>query len=450
MTWQEELRKLDEDFSAGNITADQYRVRRDQVLSSAVAPGDQAQQPQGQSNADATQIVSPVQPPAPPEATQVVSPQQFGAPAEPERTQAVRPDWQQQGPPTPMYHPQGGAGSGGFPAQGPGSGGFPAQGPASGGFAAQGPGSGGFAAQQHGGYPQDQGYAQDPGYAQDHGYPQGPGSGGFAAQDAPQQGWGDPQGAPAAPPWGGADYPPPAQSSTDEWGVQQGPESFDEEEKSGKAGKMAGIAVAVIVLAGLAFGGWWLWGRGESEPTGGGDPKQSTTAQPSESAAPSSTAPAQHPTLPIAQLEGTPGETADIKQFADVAGLNYLTPDETSSYQTAGATEANFKSVWMAGGSKAIVLLTKCSGGDAAGKAAPELGKIQTSNGAKKAANQPKGVVVTEYTDKKSGLGQIRAHYASGDVLVRIEVANAKGLEGARKTFKDVLNAQLELLPAGA
>src|SRR3954468_24584265 len=37
VSWQDELRKLDEELAAGQISADDYRVRRDQVLSSAVA-----------------------------------------------------------------------------------------------------------------------------------------------------------------------------------------------------------------------------------------------------------------------------------------------------------------------------------------------------------------------------------------------------------------------------
>lgn len=55
MSWQEELRTLDEDFSAGKITADQYRERRDQVLSSAATPQDQHE---GKSYDETTQFVA--------------------------------------------------------------------------------------------------------------------------------------------------------------------------------------------------------------------------------------------------------------------------------------------------------------------------------------------------------------------------------------------------------
>lgn len=60
MTWQEELRKLDEDLAAGKLAADEYRTRRDQVLSSAVTPEDPSQQGQSQgSTAEATQTMRP-------------------------------------------------------------------------------------------------------------------------------------------------------------------------------------------------------------------------------------------------------------------------------------------------------------------------------------------------------------------------------------------------------
>ncbi|TVT34247.1 flagellar basal body protein FliL, partial [Amycolatopsis rhizosphaerae] len=58
MTWQEELRKLDEDLASGTLSADAYRARRDQILSAAVTSGDPGSQPnQGGEQANATQII---------------------------------------------------------------------------------------------------------------------------------------------------------------------------------------------------------------------------------------------------------------------------------------------------------------------------------------------------------------------------------------------------------
>ncbi|MDX8144067.1 hypothetical protein SK854_18255 [Lentzea sp. BCCO 10_0061] len=112
MNWQDELRKLDDELASGRISADDYRVRRDQVLSSSNTSGQQAsgQQPRWQAQppsagpstgSQATQYITPVgggEPPKPnPDATQVVTPR----PADADRTQVVPGG----GMPTPNYGP---------------------------------------------------------------------------------------------------------------------------------------------------------------------------------------------------------------------------------------------------------------------------------------------------------------------------------------------------------
>ncbi|MCT2581857.1 flagellar basal body protein FliL [Actinophytocola gossypii] len=46
MSWQEGLRELDEALASGRISADEYRVRRDKLLTSAVTPGDETERTQ--------------------------------------------------------------------------------------------------------------------------------------------------------------------------------------------------------------------------------------------------------------------------------------------------------------------------------------------------------------------------------------------------------------------
>lgn len=121
VNWQDELRKLDDELASGRISADDYRVRRDQVLFSSntsgqQAPGQQRWQVQPPSAApagpttgsQATQFITPVgggEPPTPapnPDATQVVTPR----PPDADRTQAVpsagmgQPNY---GPPSPAH-----------------------------------------------------------------------------------------------------------------------------------------------------------------------------------------------------------------------------------------------------------------------------------------------------------------------------------------------------------
>ncbi|MEV6827699.1 DUF1707 domain-containing protein [Amycolatopsis sp. NPDC051102] len=235
MTWQEELRRLDEELAAGNLTADEYRARRDRVLSMAVSTGDpnQAQapaqpaQPQVPSTAADTQIIAPVSPPGQPdqqanaaEATQVVSAADAGGG---ERTQVV-PQWQQQ------QHPN----------------------------------------SPSGGFPQPMMQQPPPPYAQ-----HSP-AGGFA-QPMQQTPWGAPQ-QDVSPPWGGSEFPPLAPPSNNADWISQGPESFQTQPSSGKGKKIAFAVVAVLVVAGLGFGVWALFikdGGGSTPPVA-----QSSSPQP--------------------------------------------------------------------------------------------------------------------------------------------------------------------------
>lgn len=408
MTWQEELRKLDEDFSSGNITADEYRVRRDQVLSSAVAPA--SPQPSS-SEAEATQVVAPVEQPQQPasDATQVVPRSEFPATAEP--TQAVPPSWQQ-GPP-----------SGGFAQQGPPSGGFPQQGPPSGGFPQQNPapGMGAHTVGEWGSSAHGQ---------EQWGTPQ-------------HQDWGTGSGEhEQALLWAGQELPPAAPPAED-W-VEQGYESGADGEK-GKAGRIVGVVLTVLLLAGIAFGAYWLWGR-DSDPSASGGGGEPTTTAPVTT---TTQEPEPEPEkLPIAELEGEAATYDDITSFDGVDGLNYLVDEETSAYEKADAGETRFQVHTLPNKTKVVLLLTQASSATDAKAAAKKLGRIQITNGAKRGSGAPSGITVTEFTNPKDKSVQIRAHYASGDVIVRIEIRSDKGLKAARADLKTVLNAQLEVLPA--
>lgn len=295
MSWQEELRNLDEELASGRLSADDYRIRRDQVLSSAVAYGDPSQQqvqqpgqapqqqfqqqpPQqpGQPIADSTQIIAPVNQPQGgdnAERTQVVSNWQQQQ-ADPNRTQVV----------PPVASPPGG-----FPQQGPASpaGGFPQQ-------------------------PQQQ-----------HGYPQ--------QQQPQQQGWTEQD---AGPPWGGSDFPPISPVGSTEW-VKQGPELFEDKPK-GKGGKIAIIAiVAVLVLAGLGVGGYFAF-------SGGGDDPADPTAQPQQSKSqnqppPSSAKPKTPEELLFDKIPEQSGDedpksgVIDVNQLVSIAGLEQGEVDQIVS-----------------------------------------------------------------------------------------------------------------------
>ncbi|TVT23178.1 hypothetical protein FNH06_10820 [Amycolatopsis acidiphila] len=378
------MRKLDEELASGRLSADDYRVRRDQVLSSAVGQPD-AQPAQQPGSADSTQVIAPISPPqgtpqpAPPqdnsaERTQAVPQWQQQQPAQPPeaaRTEYVAPPQQQQVP----YSPPGG---------------FPQAGPVS-----------------------------PPG-----GFPQTPPP--WNAPDSDQ-----------SPPWGGGDLPPLTPSGDPGW-IQQGPESFDNKPKKGNGAKIGAIVAAVVVLAGIAFGAYMLWGRSSTSASGGG---QTTTTQ----AAPSSQTPPDP--MAVAQLPGTVENFDRIKSFSQIPALNYLTSNELSAYQTAGAGDTKFVARRLPDGSRVLMLLTTVSDPQAAQKAAGDLLAIQIRNGGTRVVDVPDGVLASSIDAKGGNPAQVRAHYAHQNVVVRIEVSNPNA-QTAQTDFTSILNSQLKVLPA--
>lgn len=219
VSWQDELRNLDEELAAGRLSAEDYRRRSDEL---------NAQEPSGQpASVDAVQ--SPPFPPAfrwetalPSESTQGMEPV---GDDEAERTQVVH----DASPPTQSP-----------PTQSP-----PAQTPD-----AQTPDdfdrtqvvSAGQRPPQHrldrGGFSPRSLF--EPRNAQD-----------------------------SAPPWASSDLPP-IQEPGSGW-MRQGPEAFEPERESG-TWRIVGAVVAVVVLLGLAIGSYALWGRDDAPTAQPGQP----------------------------------------------------------------------------------------------------------------------------------------------------------------------------------
>jgi hypothetical protein len=199
-------------------------------------------------------------------------------------------------------------------------------------------------------------------------------------------------------------------SSDADWGIKQGPESFEKaSDTQGSARKVAGVSIAVVLLAGIAFGGWWLFGRDSADPVaGGGD--SAPTADPNPGAS-GDDAHTQHETLPIVDLEGRPEGKPAVGSFADVPNHTNLTGDEISEYQRAGADDANFTSEWLPAGGKAIILVTEVTDADAAANASEELGSIQVSNGAERSEEEVDGVHTVVY----GGTVEVLAEGAGSD-----------------------------------
>lgn len=252
-----------------------------------------------------------------------------------------------------------------------------------------------------------------------------------------QGGWNQPpQG--NTTPWGDEDLSPPNPSDIS-W-MRQGPEVFHE--NTGSKGKVIGSIAVVILLLGAAFGAYMLWGRGGSPQA-----NDQTTSQ-----APTTTTKPVDPLM--AELPGATliPEGKQVKDWAGVKALNYLTPgaqsSEVAAYE-AGTPGAVRFSMNKNGDDTIIVLVVKESGTDSAKQATEQLGKLQTGYGQKQLTVQP-GVFATGLDNVPGETPVVRrAHYASGSYVVRIEVRGVQ-VPATDKDFHDVLALQLAKLAANA
>jgi hypothetical protein len=424
VTWQEDLRRLDEELASGKLSADDYRARRDQVLSSAVTSGAQSPQPQHSSGeqANSTQIIEPVspshgvpqappqpqfqlqqqfqpqapqplppqapqqrqpQPPDSPEATQVVS----AADSSGEQTQVV-PSWQTR-PPSP---------AGGFPQP-----------------------------QQHG--------------------PASP-AGGFAPPQQNVPTWNAAR-EDVSPPWGASEFPPIAPSRSSEW-VAQGPETFEATPSSGKGRKVAFSLVAVVVLAGLGFAIWLLFIK---------DGGQSTVASPTDSRQSAPPAPTTKPLPepPVAKPEPADNDSALIKPPGntragggtfDLSGMksNKLLPTSVlDALGQAGMTEGLLKATTN-NSSKIGLFALNLPDPQGAGEVAQEYARVQRTGGIP--ANQDlsmNGVQVFSSSGSASE-SVFRAVYVLYNRVIIVETIGPDRTS-VQKQFQELLSSQVQHAP---
>lgn len=371
MTWQDELQKLDNELASGRISADDYRRRRDEVLSGSAGGGPAQHQPQQQAPF-APPFKWEAKPPAgpSPDATQVVT----NRPPQQQQQQNSNPDA------TQVVHTQ-----------------------------------------------QQQRPAGDADRTQ------------FVAPVAPQPGpWGQSgpqQQAPAPPPWVGGDFDQINQPSA---GWSHGPEVFDETGGGGK-GKIFAIIGVVLVIA-LIGGGIWFF---MSRPSGGGttDTKaQSTSQTPTSTTKPKDS-------LSITELSGTVENHEDIKQFADAEKSNFLAPDEIKHYNTAGATKARLAAATM-NGVHVLIFTSEATSQEAANTGRDELAQQELIYGLTALTSAPNGVQASQVDKKDDKPALIRAHYASKNTIVRIQIVSKDSLQKAAEVFDQIVTDQLKILPA--
>jgi hypothetical protein len=410
LSWQEELRRLDEELADGRISADDYRLRRDIVLSSAVNPELQTP-PAASGQAESTQIIAPVgegqRPPTPPGG----QPQQQQPPASADRTQVVNNAAVADGAERTQVT------SGNWQANWTGD----AAGDAD-------------RTQVVSGVPPQ---AVSGAFRPAPGSEQGPRSGDFPAQQQYQPTWNTPS-SDTSTPWGGPEFPPLAPPTNHDW-VGQGPEAFETTSSGGKK-KVIGIVIAVVVVAALAVGGFFIFGN-----------KSDTTAQPTTPTSSVTPPPPPRPKddLEIAALPGTVAEIANFNTFGEVEARQVLTPEENEVYKTAGAAKSRLAVSSLPSNVNVVVLTSETSSPDAAVTARDALVDLQIKYKMETYTGEaPGGVKVVQLDASGGGKALIRAHYVHKNTVVRIHVEGSD-LASISKVFDEILATQLQDLPVG-
>lgn len=386
MSWQEELRKLDEELAAGRLSADEYRVRRDQVLSSAVSVGDtsagssssspeqsgvdqSAEQDNHNTSSEQTQVVRPVNPQSSAESTQVV------------RNPNLADQHQSMG-----------------------------------GWHAQPPHSQGNFQQAHPGSPP-------------------------AGFNLPQQGaWNAPD-TDMSPPWGGSDFPPIAPPTESEW-ARQGPETFETKPRTGK-GKVIGIVAAVVAVVLAAATVTYFAAFNDSGTTAqtGSEP----TAQASVPTSPEKTTPTIQTAGPLVIPRGqTPGPTTYSPE--DLTESKALPEPDLVVLDEVGFTTA--RSVFVNNSGTTVTLWAFTT--DKAQELKEAFTEDQERFGFEKVSGDVDGVRVYGATQQNSGkdVYAFRSHYVSDGKVIRVEAFNVdRG--AAREVFDEVMTLQLQHNPSG-
>lgn len=242
---------------------------------------------------------------------------------------------------------------------------------------------------------------------------------------------------PMAPPWAGQDFPPLVAANTPDWTLQ-GPEVFETEKKSG-AGKILGIVAIVVVLLGVAAGAYFLFRPDDNQQAGGGGGDPTTTENPAPTTE-------EKPKGPIADLPGEQVNMDKVKTFEQVEKIDYLTPQEITIYKAGEASESAV-AISTDQDVRIIVLVTTMSSPEAAIEARDALAELQIKFKLAERESEP-GVLAASNVNASNGPLQ-RAHYVSGDKVIRIQTQGKDG-DAANELFDQVIADQLERLPADA
>ncbi|MGH4017966.1 MAG: hypothetical protein ACRDT0_01705 [Pseudonocardiaceae bacterium] len=403
MTWQDELRQLDEELAAGRLSAEDYRRRRDEALAQADAgdtPGDRP----------ADRPADPFPPPfrwetAAPDDTQVMQPVAEGEPeaAPPDTTQVVHGSDQrddQRDDQGDSDRTQVISGTGSPPQQSPGQPSFPDRPP-----------------QQTG----EQGANWSP----------------FGGPDS------------SSPPWAGSDLPPIADQQS-AW-MRQGPEMFETEGKGSQRKRVVGIAVVAVLLVGLVVAGvFYAVSLGSGDQAGGGDPARTQQPPPPPPAPqlPEPPAPSPPPADTPQALIDPPGEPRAGGGPLDLPKLeseSLLPGPIVDSLRAADMTDGVLKTS-MEGGTTIGMFAFALRDEQAAVTVTENIATVQRDGGLREDPKRALQGVTVLGTPSQSGSTVVRAVYVLYDRAVYVEAFGADR-ESVLNNFDQLLADQVNYAP---
>jgi hypothetical protein len=203
-------------------------------------------------------------------------------------------------------------------------------------------------------------------------------------------------------------------------------------------------ALAVVVaLAGVAFGGWLIWG---GQPL----PESARNLEPTGEEGRLAADP-----LAVADFESGLESYAYVRSWPDVKVLQFLSPTEVETYESGGAGAARVTVSSRRPEGKVIVAVVQMRDRDAALEVADALDELQFEAGFERRYPEPNESVrrqVEVFPLQGQGEEQerkpvARAHYVHGDLVVRMEL-HANTPDDVRQRFGALLARQLKVLPA--
>lgn len=201
---------------------------------------------------------------------------------------------------------------------------------------------------------------------------------------------------------------------------------------------VVGTVLLVALLAGLAAGAWALWG---GRPLPAVARNVELTGEAGRRAA---------GPLALADFESGVESYEHITTFGQIAALKVLDGAEVDAYREAGAGPARMTLSSHLPRGRVLISAVRVRDHASAVAAADRLDTTQLGFGLVRGPVQggvARVAVLQPGPDTDpAAKPTIRAHYASGDVVVRVEF-NARSFD-RQDAFADVLDRQLKVLPA--